>query len=58
MSEKIITIESSDCDKFEAQVNDLLSDGYRISSTSCGFVSSEQYDFCSSYHAVLVINCD
>ena len=45
----IKVIEESDMNKFESKVNDLLQNGYKISSTSCGFVNSEKYDFCSSY---------
>lgn len=46
-------VEDSDKDKFEKEVNSLLSEGYRLSSSYCGFIQSENYDFCSSYHAVL-----
>ena len=51
---KIKVVESSDMNKFENEVNELLKDGYSISSTSCGFVNSENYDFCSSYQAILI----
>ena len=52
--EEIKILESADKDIIEKKVNELLSQGYKISSTSCGFVQSEIYDFCSSYHAILV----
>lgn len=54
MTQEIKCIESSDCDKFQDEVNNYLLDGWKISSTYCGFVQSEQYDFCSSYHAILI----
>jgi len=50
----IEVVETSDPDKYKAQMNKLLAEGYRISSTSCGFVNSEQYDFCGMYQAILV----
>ena len=49
---KVVNI--TDEDDFTKQVNDLLNDGYKISSTDCGFIQSEQYDFCSSFMAILV----
>ena len=54
MKQEIKVYESSNESEFEAYVNAMLKDGWQISSTSCGFVNSENYDFCSSYHAVLV----
>jgi hypothetical protein len=52
----IKVIDLSDSAKFEKEVNDWLAKGYIISSTSCGFVQSEKYEFCTSYQAVLVCN--
>jgi len=52
----IKVIDLCDSAKFEAEVNSWLSKGYVISSTSCGFVQSEKYEFCTSYQAVLVCN--
>jgi hypothetical protein len=54
--QQIKVIESADCDEFERDVNDLLSNGYRVLSSNCGFVNSEKYDFCSSYQAILINN--
>ncbi len=51
---KIQVIEESDSNKFEEKVNALLAIGYKILSTSCGFVNSERYDFCGSYQAILI----
>ena len=50
----IKVLESSDPKQFEIDVNDCLKEGYRISSTSCGFVDDSKYDYCGSYQAVLV----
>ena len=54
VNDKIKVIEMSDLVKFEFEVNSLLEDGYKISSTNCGFVNSERYDFCGSYQAILL----
>jgi len=51
---QIKVVEDGDINKFEVKVNDLLNDGYSILSTNCGFVNSEQYDFCSCFQAILI----
>ena len=53
---KVIS-ESSEND-FVFKVNALLEQGYKILSSSCGFVNSERYDFCSSYQAILYLESD
>lgn len=50
----IKVVEESKPNVFEEKVNELLKMGYKISSTSCGFVNSEAYDFCSVYQAILI----
>jgi len=55
MYKEIVTISRSDEDQFTKDVNELLVLGWEILSTSCGFVDSEQYDFCGSYQAILAI---
>ena len=52
--EEIKVVNMTDEDDFTKKVNGLLLEGFKISSTDCGFIQSEQYDFCSSYMAVLV----
>ena len=47
-------VENSDETKFETECNKLIQDGYKISSTSCGIINSEAYDFCTFYQAILV----
>ena len=56
MNQEILVLEESDKGKFEFNVNVYLSEGWTISSTSCGFVNSERYDFCSTYQAILIKN--
>ncbi|HHX61782.1 MAG TPA: hypothetical protein GX707_13925 [Epulopiscium sp.] len=38
---------------FESTVNEYLSKGYKISSTSCGFLNSEEYEFVTNFQAIL-----
>ena len=51
---KIKTVNFSIESDFENYVNNCLREGYKISSTSCGFLNSESYDFCACYQAILV----
>ncbi len=44
--------------EFVMQCKRLLDDGYRISSTSCGFIQSEKYNFCDCYQAILIKEVD
>ena len=53
---QIKVITSSDKSGFEEEINNLLLDKWEILSTSCGFVNSEQYDFCESFQAVMINN--
>ena len=57
MAEKnpIVVLEESDGTTFQDKCRMLVKDGYRLNSSSCGFVQSEAYDFCSSWHAVFVL---
>lgn len=54
----IIVLELGDPEKFERQGELLISRGYRLHSSSCGFVQSERYDFCSSYHGIFLKSRD
>lgn len=54
MTEEIIVIEANSKTEFVGKVNFNLERGYKISSTSCGFVDSSEYDYCSVYQAILV----
>jgi len=47
-------IESNNSEAFKTICESLLQAGYVMKACSCGFVSSEIYDFCSTYQAVFV----
>jgi len=40
--------------EFEKECNELLAQGYTLSSSSSGVVNSEAYDFCNYFHAIFV----
>lgn len=48
---------TDECD-FENMVNAYLSEGWKISSTNCGFLNSENYDFDTSFQAILIKDND
>jgi hypothetical protein len=48
------TVDVSDNGEYEDKVNELLKDGFVLSSSSCGFVDSAEYEWCGVYKAVLV----
>lgn len=53
--QQIKIVSESDGNKFESEVNYLLkNEGYKILTSSCGFVQSEEYNFCDSYQIILV----
>ena len=47
-------VETSDKDEFERESSKLIGLGYKISSSNCGFLNSERYDFCPYYQAILI----
>lgn len=49
----IQVVNTSNHATFVVKVNELVSEGYKVLSTSCGFANSEKYDFCDCYHAIL-----
>lgn len=51
--EQIKVIDDSDQKRFEKTVNELLKDSWKLVTASCGFINSEQYDFCDYYQAIL-----
>lgn len=55
MSQQIKVIERNNAVVFAEEVNFHLADGYIVSSTSCGFVNSDRYDFCHNYQAILIL---
>lgn len=54
--QEVEIVEAADPDDFVERVNKLLSEGFQLSSSSCGFVDSEKYDFCGNYQAILLKN--
>ena len=52
----IIVIEESCPTGFENKCRELIEKGYDLSSSNCGFVQSEAYDFCSVYQAIFIDN--
>lgn len=52
--QQIKTISESDEAKFDANVQILMNDGYRISSTSSCIIQSESYGFMASFMAILI----
>ena len=53
-SKHLVVIDESQPDIFAAKCNGYINNGYEVSSSSCGFVQSEAYDFCGSYQAILI----
>jgi len=39
---------------FESVVNNFLKEGWKVSSTSCGFLNSASYNFQDTYQAILI----
>lgn len=54
MRAAIVTVSERGQVEFEAYCQGLYEDGYILSSSSCGFVNSESYDFCDSWQAIFV----
>jgi len=50
---KIVTVSFSKQGCFEDSVNEYLEEGYKILSTNCGFLNSENYDFIDVWQAIL-----
>lgn len=51
----VMALETSDTAEFHKECEALVSQGYRLSSSACGFVDSPDYNFCSSWQAVFVL---
>lgn len=52
----VVAVDESNERTFEATIKALIDKGYRLHSSSCGFVQSERYDFCNSYQAIMVMD--
>ena len=51
---EIRIVNHCDEDIFTKKVNEHLKNGYKISSTHCGFMNHIEYDFQTSFQAILV----
>lgn len=51
----VVAVELTDSDEFEKRCAELVSQGYKLSSSCCGFANSEAYNFCSSWQAIFVL---
>lgn len=49
----IVTINVNNQGDFVRQVQAYLKDDYKLSSSNCGFVNSEAYDFIDRWQAIL-----
>lgn len=52
--EQIKVISACDEDDFTRRVSKELQEGWRISSTNCGFINDSNYDFADHYQAILI----
>ena len=50
----LILVNETDHIKFSEKCNELISQGYIVSSTSCGFIDSAEYDYCLVLNAILI----
>ena len=50
---KIVTVSNNKQGDFEYMVNEYLEEGYKLSSSNCGFINSEAYDFVDVWQAIL-----
>ena len=51
---QIKVLNMTDEIEFERVVNGYLLEGWEVLSTSCGFINSENYDFCTSFQSILI----
>jgi ribose 5-phosphate isomerase RpiB len=50
---KIVTVSDNKQGDFTDRVNEYLEEGYKLSSSNCGFLNSESYDFVDYWQAIL-----
>lgn len=54
----VVVVDKSDKDEFEIEVNTMMENGYKLSSSDCGYigeVGSSVYD-CNYYMAIMVLD--
>lgn len=50
----VMIVEHADEEVFKQSCKEWVEKGYKVSSTSCGFINSEEYDYCDWYQAILI----
>lgn len=50
----VITVEDFDQIKFENKCQELIEKGYKLEACACGFIDSEEYEFCDNWQAIFV----
>ena len=53
--EPVFLIDTSSLKEFKDRSAEAVAKGYKLHSSYCGFVQSENYDFCSSWQAIFVL---
>lgn len=54
----VVVVDKSDKDEFETEVNTMMENGYKLSSSDCGYigeVGNSVYD-CNYYMAIMVLD--
>ena len=51
----IVAVSETDPRIFEQKSERIVNDGYKVLSTSCGFVNSADYDYCEVYQAIFIL---
>jgi hypothetical protein len=51
---ELFVVNETDPKVFEKKCNELLDEGFKLSSSACGFVDSAEYNFCGVYDAIFI----
>lgn len=51
----IVVISETRKDTFQKLCAKMVEEGYKLSSSSCGFVNSKEYNFQDVFHAIFVL---
>ena len=54
MEKYIVAVSENDAQKFEKKCDELIEQGYKVQSTSCGFVNHTEYNFCDVWQAIFI----
>ena len=55
MKKPVVVVNESANKIFEAECKKLIAGGYVLNSSSCGFVDSEEYDYCNVWNAIFML---